>query len=132
MRSKRCCNGGCPFSTILSNTNSISVILYKRPCCKREFQSFLDILQKSIEKMVANNFSVLYDISKCDFNPAYMKPQEHLLKNAKICAIVVSDNVTRIFITQYIKHFKEVSGHVKIFTSRKEGLEWIRKISKSK
>lgn len=127
MNSTRCCSKGRPFATISvsKEVDSVHITLYQSPCCKKEFVSFIELLNAVSRSTHNKAYSVVYDIRHCVFDRKYIKPQESLLKNANPCAIVVSNKIVSSLVKIYIKHVIHNMKTIQTFRTVKEATSWI-------
>ena len=129
MRSIRCCGNGPPFGTVslLEHLGEIHVKLYKEPCCKKEFESFLEILTTMRNRLAPNApFYLLYNLTQCTFNRSRMKAQESILTGAAACVVIVRNALMRHAIS--VATVMKKKTRINIFESQSEGLRWLKGI----
>jgi hypothetical protein len=129
MRSTRCCGNGIPFGTVsvLERTGEIHVKLQGKPCCEKEFASFIENLSTMRKRLAPNaHFYLLYNLTKCTFNRSQMKAQESILTGASACVVIVRNSLMRHAITMATRMMKKT--RLKIFESQTEGLQWLRRM----
>ena len=135
MRSVVCCKGRkkkpISFATIThaKQTKMVQIVLVGSPCCDKEYQSFIQLLDNILQTInpVIDEYTLLYDISDCSFNSKYMKEQEDRLDKIQTCAIVTNDIIVRKIISVIIKRKQKINNksNVKIVADKVSALKWL-------
>ena len=108
-RSHKCCTygGDLPFGTVsyIDKSCEIHVLLRKKPCCDKEFESLLTILRQVRQMIGDRSFIILYTLRSCTFDRRYMSPQEDILHGAKKCALICNSSFFRFVILSFCRVF---------------------------
>jgi hypothetical protein len=110
---------------MLPQRGEMHVILNDAPCCKKELESFLEILSTSRSKIIGDEpFFLLYNLTRCKYNRDHVAAQEKILSGATACAIISNSALVRSAIKVATAVPKVTK--IKIFATTAAGLTWLR------